>query len=105
LPLAIAANEGVDITAGEPIIYTFQLAISGRSHEGIDIAGERIIVTSQLAMIRAVAANEGIDIAAGEPIIFIFQLAISGRSHEGIDIAGEQIIFYFPACKQQSQPT
>jgi hypothetical protein len=40
---AVAANKGLDIAAGEPIIFIFQLAISGRSHEGVDIAGERII--------------------------------------------------------------
>jgi hypothetical protein len=102
--MAVTAKEGADI-AGEQIMFTFQLAISGRSHKGVDIAGEQIIFTSQLAMIRAVSANEGVDIAAGEPITFIFQLAISGRSHEGVDIAGERTIFYFPARNQRSQPT
>jgi hypothetical protein len=49
LPSAVTANEGIDI-AGEQIIFSFQLAISGRSHEGVDIAGEKIIFISLLAI-------------------------------------------------------
>jgi hypothetical protein len=87
--MAVTANEGADI-AGEQTMFIFQLAISGRSHEGVDIEGEQILCPCAPS---AVAANEGVDITAGKPRIFTFQLAISGCSHEGVDIAGEQIIF------------
>jgi hypothetical protein len=57
--------------AGKQIIFIFQLAISGRSHEGVDIAGKQII--------------------------FIFQPAISGRSQQGRGYCRRANNFYFPA--------